>query len=148
MGTQPAWDASRRQEIGRKPAKFPFLNLLAATVWAPESPRSAADLEAMSPARQGAWHEWTVAQELFRRAALGGGPEPERIPFWQGDDHEVDFVASDTAFVEAKRGRATALDFAWFRKAFARAELTVVCATPFEADRVRGVTLDEFLHGA
>src|SRR3970040_394745 len=46
VGTQPAWDASRRQEIARKPAKFPFLNLLAATVWAPESPRSAADLEA------------------------------------------------------------------------------------------------------
>lgn len=40
---------------------------------------------------------------------------------------------------------ASALDFAWFAKVFPRAHLTVVCATPFEADRVRGVTLEEFL---
>jgi hypothetical protein len=44
-----------------------------------------------------------------------------------------------------KRGRASALDFAWFAKAFPKGRLTVVCATPFRSDRVEGVTLETFL---
>jgi hypothetical protein len=51
------------------------------------------------------------------------------------------------AFVEVKRGRATALDFAWFGKTFPRARLEVICSTPFETDRVRGRSLHDFLHG-
>ena len=148
VGTSPAWDASRRAEVPRKPAKFPFLNLLAAGVWAPDAPRSAEDLDRLDPERQGVWYEWAVAQELFRRAALLGKVEPERIPYWQGGDHEIDFVLADNRFVEVKRGRATALDFAWFRKVFPGGELTVVCTTPFEADHVTGVTLDSFLRQA
>lgn len=145
VGTSAAWDSSRRAETARKRAKFPFVNLLAAAAWAPDAPRSAADLLRLSPERQGIWHEWTVAQELFRRAAIRGAPDPERLPYWQSDEHEIDFVAGNGSFVEVKRGAASALDFAWFSKTFPRGHLTVVCTTPFEADRVRGVTLDAFL---
>jgi predicted AAA+ superfamily ATPase len=147
VGTSPAWDASRRAEVARKPAKYPFVNLLAATVWAPEAPRTADDLDGLPPGRQAAWHEWAVAQELFRRAAIRGEPEPERVPHWQGGSHEIDFVVDGGTFVEVKRGRATALDFTWFAKTFPKGRLTVVCATPFETDRVRGVTLEAFLSG-
>lgn len=37
----------------------------------------------LPPCRMNAWvwYEWTVAQELFRRRALAGEDEPERIPF-------------------------------------------------------------------
>jgi len=147
VGTSPAWDVSRRSDLPRRPAKFPFLNLFAAGVWDPDSPRTPEDLERLPPDRQGVWHEWGVAQELFRRAALEGRPEPERIPYWQGAGHEIDFVPASDRFVEVKRGRATALDFAWFPKVFPRATLTVVCSTPFEADRIVGMTLETFLAG-
>jgi hypothetical protein len=55
-------------------------------------------------------------------------------------------VGQDT-FVEVKRGRASALEFAWFARSFPRGRLTVVCSTPFEADRITGVTLAQFLTG-
>ena len=147
VGTSAAWDTGRRSEIPRKQAKFPFVNLLAATVWAPDAPRSADDLARLTPERQGVWHEWAVAQELFRRAAIRGAPEPDRLPYWQSRDDEIDFVAGQDSFVEVKRGRCSALDLAWFPKTFPKGRLTVVCATPFEAHRIRGVTLDAFLRG-
>jgi predicted AAA+ superfamily ATPase len=147
VGTSAVWDSAKRMEVPRKPAKYPFVNLLAATVWSPDAPRTADDFERLPPARQAAWHEWAVAQELFRRAAIRGQADPERIPHWQGGGHELDFVVAGDAFIEVKRGRATALDFAWFSKIFPKGYLTVVCATPFEADRVRGVTLEAFLAG-
>ena len=122
-------------------------NLLVAGVWDPAAPRTPEQLERMSPGRQGAWHEWAVATELFRRPALAGSAEPERVPYWQGGEHELDFVAAPDHLVEVKRGRAAALEFAWFTKAFRKTRLTVVCSTPFQASQVRGVTLDEFLRG-
>jgi predicted AAA+ superfamily ATPase len=128
-----------------KPAKFPFVNLLAAAAWAPESPRAPEDLDRLPPERQGAWYEWAVAQELFRRAAIAGDPEPERLPYWHAGAHEIDFVVGPEEFVEVKRGRVSALEVAWFAKAFRKGRLTVVCNTPFEADRMRGITLDAFL---
>jgi hypothetical protein len=60
-------------------------------------------------------------------------------------DHEIDFVPSDGEFIEVKRGPASALDFAWFARAFPKSRLTVVCATPFRSDRIEGVTLEAFL---
>lgn len=147
LGISPAWDASRRAELPRKPAKYPFVNTLVAAVWAPEAPRTPEDLSLLTPERAGVWQEWAVAQELFRRAALAGEPQPERLPFWQSATHELDFVADDRQFVEVKRGKATALDFGWFARVFPRGELTVICSTPFETDRVRGITLSAFLSG-
>ncbi len=148
VGTSPAWDPSRRAELPRRPAKFPFVNLLAATVWAKEAPRSATALEALPPERQAAWHEWAVAQEIFRRRAIAGHADPGRIPYWQGGEHELDFVLGPEEFLEVKRGAASALEFSWFRKVFPKARLTVVCSTPFESDRVRGLTLDAFLRAS
>jgi predicted AAA+ superfamily ATPase len=147
IGISPAWDSARAAELARKPAKFPFVNLLVASAWALESPRSAEEFVAMTPARQGVWYEWAVAQELFRRSALRGEAEPERLPFWQSKEHEIDFVMRDGSMVEVKRGRASGLEFAWFGKTFPRKKLQVVCTTPFETDRVRGVTLHQFLLG-
>lgn len=148
VGTAPAWDASKRAELPRKQAKFPFVNLLAATVWAPEAPRSPSELLCLSEARQAAWLEWAVAQELFRRAALRGDSDPERVPYWQAGGRELDFVLRGDEYIEVKRGRASALEFSWFPRLFPRGRLTVVCTTPFEADRIRGVTIEQFLGGA
>ena len=53
----------------------------------------------MDPVRLGVWHEWVVAAELFRRAAIAGAPEPERIPYWHGGEHELDFVVNPDHFV-------------------------------------------------
>ena len=89
--------------------------------------------------------EWAVAQELWRRRARRGDDLPERIPFWQGGGHELDFVVSPDAFVEVKRGAASPLEFAWFARTFPRARLTVVNAARFETDRVRAITLEDFL---
>jgi predicted AAA+ superfamily ATPase len=147
VGTSPAWDASRRGEAPRRPAKFPFINLLAAGLWAPHAPRTADELERLDEGRRGVWHEWAVAQELFRRAAIRGAEWPERIPYWQGGEHELDFVVSDHEFVEVKLGRATALELAWFGTVFPKAHLTVVCATPFASDQITGISLESFLAG-
>jgi predicted AAA+ superfamily ATPase len=147
VGISAAWDAAKRAEVPRKPAKFPFLNLFAATVWSPDAPRTPEDLERLPATRQAAWYEWAVAQELFRRAAIRGEPDPERLPYWQGGGHEIDFVVRGETFIEVKRGQASALEFTWFSKAVPRGHLTVVCATPFEADRIRGVSLEAFLAG-
>jgi hypothetical protein len=67
--------------------------------------------------------------------------------YWQGGGHELDCVVDENTFIEVTRGPATALDFAWFSRVFRRGHLTVVCATLFEADRARGVTLELFLAG-
>lgn len=56
-------------------------------------------------------------------------------------------VANDNRFIEVKRGQASALDFAWFAKAIPKGQITVVRTTPFAADRLRGVTLEESLGG-
>jgi predicted AAA+ superfamily ATPase len=145
VGVAPAYDASRRAEVPRRPAKFPFINLLAAGAWSPEAPRSPEEFAAMPPGRQGLWYEWAVAQELFRRAALRGDAEPERVPFWQSARNEVDFVPANGPLIEVKRGRASPLEFDWFHRAFPQHRLTVVCSTPFETDRICGVTLKDFL---
>lgn len=145
VGISPAWDASKRAEVPRRQAKFHFVNLLCAGVWAPDAPRTTSDLAQLTGPRLGVWHEWAVAQELFRRRALEGRPEPERIPYWQGGEHELDFVVAGDELLEVKLGQASPLEFAWFSKVFPKARLTVVCATPFETDRVRALTLEQFL---
>jgi hypothetical protein len=61
------------------------------------------------PGRQAARHEWAVAQELFRSAALRGQAEPGRVPHGHGGGHQLDLVVDGEAVVEVKRGRATAL---------------------------------------
>ena len=135
-----------RIELPRKPGKSPFVNLLVAVAWAPETLRCPGDFGALSPARQEVWLEWLVAQELYRRRALAGEAEPERLPFWQSNEHELDFVPSPNEYIEVKRGPVSPIKLAWFARAFPTARLTVICQTPFETDRMRGVTIQDFLH--
>lgn len=146
VGIAQAWDASRKVALARKPAKFPFINLLAAVAWHPSRPRSIEDLQALlATAEQGAWWEWLAAQELWRRAALRGDEFPEHFRFWQGGDHEIDFVLDADRFLEVKRGSSGPLDFAWFRRVFPKGQLTVITRTPFATDHVNGVTMEDFL---
>ena len=92
--------------------------------------------------------EWLVAQELFRRAALRADEFPELMSFWQGGEHELDFVLGPKKFVEVKLGRTGPLDFMWFPNRFPKGRLTVISASRFETDQVCGITLEEFLLGA
>jgi len=148
LGESVTWDASRRVEVRRKPAKYPFVNLLAMIAWHPERVRSAAEFLALESPVQGGWIEWLVAQELWRRAAIAGAPDPEQMLFWQGGGHETDFVVNPRLHVEAKRGAVSPTDFTWFPRSFPKADLLVVNSRRFTATRVIGVTLEDFLlHG-
>jgi len=146
VGISDAWDAERKHEIPRKPAKFPFVNLLAAVAWAPDAPGSVSEFRTLPGPRQGVWLEWLVAQELFRRAAVAGRPEPERLPYWQGGDHEVDF-AGKAEWYEVKRGKTSPMDFAWFPRVFPKGRLTVICDAHWETDQVRAIPFEKFLLG-
>ncbi|MDA3925032.1 MAG: AAA family ATPase [Kiritimatiellae bacterium] len=140
-----AWEASRNRFNRRRPCKFHFTNLLAATAWHPSHPRCPADYHALPSEQQAVFMEWTIAQECWRRAALRGDEIPEKSAFWQSDKHEIDFVFSSNDFIEVKRGRAGPLDFSWFPKMFPQARLKVICNTNFETDSIQGITLKEFL---
>lgn len=140
-----AWDPQDRVRLMRKPSKFHFINLLAAVAWHPARIRSAADFLALAPEDQGMWMEWLVAQELWRRSAIAGDENPEMQIFWQSKEHELDFVTGENRFLEVKRGKAQPLDFAWFSRIFPKGNLTVITSEPFEAGRIRGITLEDFL---
>ncbi len=145
VGISPAWDEGRRIAVARRPAKFPLLNLLAAVAWAPSSPRSVDAFRSLPAPVQGRWWEWLVAQELWRRAAIRGDDQPERIPYWKTRNRELDFVPAPDHYIEVKRGGATALDYAWFPRTHPGARLTVISRDRFETDRIQGVTLEEFM---
>lgn len=143
-----AWDEVRLRANRRRPCKFHFTNLLVAVAWHPSRIRSVADYEALPTEVQGSLIEWAVAQELWRRAALQGDEAPETMHFWQSRTHELDFVMSPDTFLEAKRGNASPAEFAWWVKSFPRGKLTVLSQARFDTDRVKGVTLEDFLAGA
>ena len=138
------WDTARRRWSFRKPCKLPFVNLAAVTAWHPSALRYVHEFEALDARMRAVLVEWLVAQELSRRAAWEGA-DPEALGFWQSREHEIDFVVSGEQWIEVKLGRAGPLDFRWFPKISVRGQLTVVCSTPFETDRIRGVTLHDFL---
>ena len=145
LGISHAWDASLMRPQRRKPAKFPFINLLAAVAWDPAGLRTVDDFCALDQPRQGVWHEWLVAQDLWRRAAIAGAGSPENLLHWRSKTNEIDFVVPPTGFVEVKRGRSSPLDFAWFSRVFPKATLEVVGANGYETLAVRGVPFAEFL---
>jgi predicted AAA+ superfamily ATPase len=138
------WNAERGRYEFRKPCKLPFVNLAAVTAWHPAALRYVHEFEALDQLTRSMFLEWLVAQEIWRRAAWQGS-EPEALGFWKSRDHEIDFVAGRDEWIEVKLGRAGPLEFNWFPKAFPRGRLTVVCATPFETDHIRGVTIHDFL---
>ncbi len=145
VGQALAWDPAKKVGLPRRPAKFPFTNLLAAVTFSRARMRTVAEFETLPAAERGRWWEWLVAQELFRRAALAGEESPERMHYWQSTEHEADFVVDPAQFIEVKQGRTTALDHAWFARSFPKANLRVVGAERFETATVRGVTMEDFL---
>ena len=145
LGVSQAWDPEGRVRLMRRPAKYHFICLAAATAWHPARLRSVDDWLRLPEPEQGKWLEWLVAQELWRRAAIRGDESPEQLTHWQSPEHELDFVLDPNSFLEVKRGRTSALEFAWFPKVFPKARLTVVGKDRFETDRVRGVTVEDFL---
>ncbi len=142
------WDADRKTLQLRKRCKFHFINLAVAIALHPAAPRYVHEFEALAPETQSSFLEWAVAQEIWRRSVLAGHPNPEAIGYWASKEHEIDFVSPEGELIEVKRGRAGPLDFSWVAKTFPKSHLTVICNSPFQAQRVTGVTIEEFLLGA
>ncbi len=80
--------------MAQKPCKFNFINLAVAVAFHPNALRMIDDFQGLEPGQRGAWTEWLVAQEIFRRTALSGH-DPERTGFWKSKEHEIDFVIAD-----------------------------------------------------
>lgn len=139
------WDPSKKIPLLRKPSKIPFINLLVAATWHPERPRSIEDYRRLTPEDQGAFHEWAVAQEIWRRRAKSGEEMPELLTFWQSKDHEIDYVIDPELFVEVKRGMAGPMEFNWFSNIFPKGKLQIVNTQSFETDHLKGITLEQFL---
>ena len=140
-----AWDPARRVALRRRPAKYHLSNTLAAVAWHPSRLRTVADFEALSPEIKGAWYEWAVAQELWRRRAIAGVEVPEELHFWQSKEHELDFVLSPSEFLEVKHGRTSPVEFTWFSKVFPKAHLTVISQTRYDTANLTGIGLEQFL---
>jgi uncharacterized protein len=145
LGFELPWDQNRNIRLRRKPAKYPFINLLAALVWSPSRVRSITEFNALPNDEKGIWWEWLTAQELWRRAALRGDLTPEHLTFWQSDKHEVDFIAAPDHFIETKLGKASPTEFVWFPRVFPKARLQVINQVPFQAGPVQGLTMEDFL---
>jgi predicted AAA+ superfamily ATPase len=95
VGHAPAWDASRKIILARKPAKYPFINLLAACAWSLDKPRSVIGFARLGAEAQGLWLEWLAAQELWRRRCIRGEPIPELLPYWQSGEHGLGLFDSE-----------------------------------------------------
>jgi len=145
LGTSEPWDPGRKIRVSRKASKYPFVNLLAANTWWKNRYTTPASLQAASGQEKGTWLEWAVASELFRRAARDGSSMPLNSLFWRSDKHEIDFVRPGKSWIEVKSGKASLLEFDWFRKMFPREKLLVIGSERFDGGAIRGVTLEDFL---
>ena len=140
-----AWDASRQIKVRRRPRKLPFCNTMVALAWHPAHLRTVQDFKQAPNDVRAMWREWTVAQELWRRAAIAGRDSAEELQYWQGSGHEIDFVDPPGDFIEVKSGKTSPVDFAWFSRTFPNRVLTVVGPNTFETAAVKGVTMEDFL---
>jgi predicted AAA+ superfamily ATPase len=145
LGTSEPWDPGRKVRVSRKASKYPFVNLLAANTWSANRHTTPGSLEKSTGEDKGAWWEWAVASELFRRAAKEGHPMPMQSLFWRSEKREIDFVRDDESWIEVKAGRASPFEFDWFGRTFPREKLLVVSSERFDGNAVRGVTLEDFL---
>jgi uncharacterized protein len=142
-----AWDPSRGVVVARKPCKYHFTNLLVASCWSPDRPRTVQELLDLPEEVQGKWLGWAVTQELLRRRCIAGEDVPELLLFWQSKEHELDFVVEPGRYLEVKRGATSPLEFSWFERVMPGASLTVVSDARYEARSVRGITVEELLRG-
>jgi len=140
-----AWDASRKIKIRRRPRKLPFCNTMVALAWHPAQVRTVREFQQAPSEVRAMWREWTVAQELWRRAAIAGRDSAEELQYWQGDNHEIDFLDPPHGFIEVKSGETAPVDFGWFARAFPNRRLTVIGRSTFETSAVRGITMEDFL---
>lgn len=163
LATATPWDPGKQRPITRRPSKFPWINLLAAWSFLPERPASLEELNSLAAPLRGAAWEWLIAQDVWRRAALGGNPTPEQMAFYADSKHEVDLIAFDQAtthskkisqgtnktrspqWLEVKAGKADPRDFAWFKNSFPNECLTVISNSKFSVSNVKGITFEEFL---
>ncbi len=145
LGASEPWDPARKIRVSRKASKFPFVNLLAANTWSVNRHTTPGSLEGATGEEKGAWWEWAVAAEQFRRAAKQGHPTPSSSLFWRSDHHEIDFVRQGRPWIEVKAGHASPFEFDWFNRSFPGEKLLIVSADRFEAGAVRSVTLEDFL---
>jgi predicted AAA+ superfamily ATPase len=144
VGTSFAWEASRGVKLRRKEAKFHFCNTLVAAAWHPAAPRSVGEIQALSGDAKGAWFEWGVAQELWRRAAIRGDEFPEETAYWRSKEHEIDFVVGPAEFLEVKAGPTNPLEFAWFGRVFPGGRLRVLGRSRWETAQVQGILHEDF----
>jgi hypothetical protein len=54
-------------------------------------------------------------------------------------------IPSIKQFIEVKAGKTNPLEFQWFLKSFKKEELIVISQSRFETDRIKGITLEDFL---
>ncbi len=139
------FDVQKNNLILRKPCKYHFMNLLAATTYHPAQIRSPEDFEKLSAEEQGIWHEWLISQELQRRSALRGEELLMPQSFWQSKQNEIDFYDKTEKFIEVKRGKSNPLEFAWFAKQQFQDKLTVINKNTFATDYLNGISLHDFL---
>ncbi|MEW6755486.1 MAG: hypothetical protein AB1505_31590 [Candidatus Latescibacterota bacterium] len=145
VATAFPWDEARGRANRRRPGKLHFVILLVAVAWLPARIRCVHEYHALPEQDQARMLEWLVAQEIWRRAALRGEETPEVMHFWQAKEHELDLVLPPHRFVEVKRGKASPVEFAWWARSFPKGQLTVVNAAAFRAERMVGMTAEEFL---
>jgi predicted AAA+ superfamily ATPase len=140
------YDIDRKITLFRKPCKYHFINLLMAICWHPKKPRTIEELKQLGQ-DLGAIFEWTVAQEIWRRACIKApGDLPDFMNFWQSKEREIDFVLPDEKiYVEVKAGKSSPIEFTWFPKCIQSGDLTVVNQSNFEATRITGLSLEDYL---
>ncbi len=125
---------SRRIKVLRKPCKYHFSNLLVALAYHPARIRHINDFAQLNAQEQSVFYEWLIAQEPMRCSAIAGTELLAPLAFWQNQQHEIDFVATPTHFIEVKRGACSALEFGWFPKIFGNTELMVINKNSFNLD--------------
>ena len=141
------WDADKDVPVQRRPAKFHFINLCVALAFSPDRPVSVEDFRKLPSRQKSRWLEWLVAQELFRRQAILGVPDPETIWYWASKGNEIDFVDHARNLYEVKTGRSGPMDFAWFPRVFPNRNLLVIGSNEFRSRLVKGITMEQFLLG-
>jgi predicted AAA+ superfamily ATPase len=139
------WDYDKKSPRLKKAAKYHVVNCLAASAWHPQRPRHIGEFAGMSGSVRGAWYEWAVAQELWRRSVLHGAPEDKQVYYWKSKNHEVDFIYDADMFYEVKAGAASPSEFLWFPKSFPNEKLTVISSRRFKSAFCTGITLEDFL---
>lgn len=85
-----------------------------------------------------------INQALAKGAVREHGVLP-RIDLLKEAPFVFKFTFGIEEFLEVKRGAATAIDFAGFPRTFPAARLTVIGSSRFETDRIRGITVEDFL---